>query len=939
MRPDASHIRQIKVVSNTHWDREFRKSFEKTRRRLLTMLSTTLDILAKDPKYPSFTMDGHAIMIDDYLEMMPERAAQVKRLVRKGRLILGPWYTLVEQFSVGHEALVRNFLFGRRTVEAHGGRCGTVAYTPASWGQTGQLPQILADFGLSKMMFYRGISHDEADAEWVWQAPDGTRVLASRFALYARYNWYYQVFRAVTNDRVFEKDYVWGERNEVPFRFADGLAGEDLPFDLKAPVAAYDPSRLKEAVEDMVRREGPHFTTPVFLAMMGHDISVAHPLEPRIVADARKLLGDRFDIEHTDLEAYWAEVEKHLNVEDLPVLVGERRSYLKQGKWTYLFPATISARTYLKQQDFAATAALVYGAEPLASMATAWGAAYPARYLERAWRYLLGNHTHDANGGCAPDAVCQDMAYRYRKVRDVADIVTEDAMAHVAVNLAPGDLPADAMQFVAFNPLPFERDAVVTVDLEVPRSLAAKGMGLTSEADRKPARQPISAETSGQFVDSLWEVPRILDSDRIRFYAHLKGLPALGYRAYTLRPEPAEPRTRGTLVTGPDTMENEHLRVKVNANGTVDLVCRKTGKAYAGLNYLSDEGEAGNAWQHAAPARDRKCIRLGAAARVSVTEAGPLVGAITAAYDFPVPLDYGDGTARSARLVALPVEVEYRLRRGAAELEVALVVDNRAKDHWLRANFPTGLATDETWADSHFDVVRRGIHLPDSTGWVEPARGTHPLRTFVAMTDGRDGLALLSRGLFEYEAFEDNCRTLALTLIRACRIKLVVTEEKQAELPDPGVQCPGPHRFEYAISVHPGDWRSADLLARAAEFYAPVRAAQVGRGRGNLPHEASLMALEGANLHVTCVKQAEDGGGLIVRFFNPLGKRRKAKIRFGRRIRKARRCRMDESDAGPLKPDGRRLRLDVGPKKIVTVRVHLEARKAGARATARKGAR
>ncbi len=64
-----SQIQQIKVVSNTHWDREFRRTFEKTRRRLLTMMDVTLDILEKDPDYASFTMDGHSIMIDDYLEM------------------------------------------------------------------------------------------------------------------------------------------------------------------------------------------------------------------------------------------------------------------------------------------------------------------------------------------------------------------------------------------------------------------------------------------------------------------------------------------------------------------------------------------------------------------------------------------------------------------------------------------------------------------------------------------------------------------------------------------------------------------------------------------------------------------------------------------------------------------------------------------------------
>ena len=139
---------------------------------------------------------------------------------------------------------------------------------------------------------------------------------------------------------------------------------------------------------------------------------------------------------------------------------------------------------------------------------------------------------------------------------------------------------------------------------------------------------------------------------------------------------------------------------------------------------------------------------------------------------------------------------------------------------------PTGLATDVSWADSHFDVLSRPIAVPDSTGWVERAYGSHPLRTFVSLSDGKNGIALLPKGLFEYEVVDDATRTLLLTLIRACRIKLAVSEEKQTELPDPGVQCPGVRRFEYAVTVYGGKLEAAHLPAQAAEYATPVRAAR-----------------------------------------------------------------------------------------------------------------
>lgn len=925
MKPDSSHIRQIKVVSNTHWDREFRRSFEKTRRSLLTMMDTTIDILEKDSGYHSFTLDGHSIMIEDYLEMRPERKEQVERLIKEGRLIVGPYYTLAEEFSISHEAIVRNLVWGRRTVEKYGGSTGTVAYTPSSWGQTGQLPQILMDFGLDKMMFYRGISHHEADAEYIWSAPDGTRVLASRFAVYARYNWYYQVHRAVTRERVFEKDYIWGQYDEIPFRLSDTLSGDNQSFDLKAPEVHYDKTKLSKAIEDMVEAEGPHFTTQVFLAMHGHDISVAHPLESRIISDAKELLCDKYKIEHTNLEEFWKEAQKHLDLSNMPVLTGERRAYLKQGMWTFLFPGTISARTYLKQQDFKATTDIVYYAEPLASLAAALGAEYPASYIDRGWKYLLSNHTHDANGGCAPDAVCQDMEYRYRKASDIGEIVSEDAMAYIASNLAPQAMEKDCMQLVIYNPLPFERDAVVSIDLEVPKTAGAKSVTLEHASDCNVERQLILQEKSSVFVDNIWDVPTIMDTNRFKFYAMFKKLPALGYRTYTIKPRNQELRNIGTLVTGPDTMENEHIRVNVNSNGTVDIYNKSTGKLYKNLNYLMDQGECGNAWKHVSPVYDRKYVSLGVSANIAVLENGPLASTISAEYKFPVPVDYADGSSRNDRLIDMPVIVEYTLEKGSQALKVKLTVNNTAKDHWLRVGMPTGLQTDYTWSDSHFDVVARPISIPDSTGWVEPAGGTHPLRTFVDMTDGQDGFAVLTKGIFEYEAFEDAQNTLALTLIRACRIKLAVSEEKQTELPDIGVQCPGTRVFEYAICVHHGDWKKAGLLGKAAEYFTPVRCAMTGRGKGSLPLEGSLFTINSTNLHVTCVKQADDGSGLIIRLFNPAENTEEMILSFGKNIVRAALCRMDECNIADVESKGRYINFMIGPKKILTFKVVLEA--------------
>lgn len=889
-------VNKIAVVSNTHWDREFRFSFEKTRHNLLVMMDTTLDILESDPEYHSFTMDGHSIMIDDYLEMRPERREQVEKFVKEGRLIIGPYYTLPEEFTISHEALIRNLMFGRETVEKYGGKCPSVAYTPSSWGQTGQYPQILKDFDINYMMFYRGISHHEAPAEYIWRAPDGTEVLASRFALYCRYNWYYQVHRSVSRNRVWSKDYKWGEFDEAPFRRADGFIGPSINYDLKSPVANYEKENLKKAILDMLEEEKGHFTTPVFLGMNGHDISVGFPRESEVIKDAKELFKGEIDIEHTNLEGFWKDAEKYLDKDKMTVLEGERRSYLKTGKWTYLFPGTISARTYLKQADFNAYTALTYIAEPLNAIA----GNDSKLYLHRGWNYLISNHSHDANGGCAPDCVCKDMEYRFRKAQDIAEIVADDAMVEIAKNLSPEGQKQDIVQLIVYNTLPYKRDVIVPLDIEVPDTL---GKGVEIDGVKL---QSIQSEKSSIFMDNIWDVPTILDSQHHRLYAEIKDIPAMGYKVFEIKPNPNKLQKRPGIAIG-NVLENAKIKAVVNPNGTLDVLYKETGKEYKNLNFYTSQGEVGNAWKHESPEFDRKYSTIGTSARIYVTESGELSGSIVTECEFEVPESCAVNP--SDIYTKIPIKTTYTLDKDADYIKVHVELVNNAKDHWLRANFPTGIKTDVSVTDSHFDVLTHNIEIPDSTGWVEQAFGTQPLRTFAEVTDGENGFAVMPKGLFEYEVFDDT--TMALTLIRACRIKLAVSEEKVTELEDDGVQCPGKRVFEYAMHFNTGDCN--ELPNKAAEIFAPVKCAVCGRGKGELPLEDSLFEIDNTHVHVTAVKRADDGNGVIVRYYNPSDKAQKVTIKTNAKLYL---CKMDESIIEEIGNT-----YDAPKKKIVTVRL------------------
>jgi hypothetical protein len=412
--------------------------------------------------------------------------------------------------------------------------------------------------------------------------------------------------------------------------------------------------------------------------------------------------------------------------------------------------------------------------------------------------------------------------------------------------------------------------------------------------------QVIESGKSSIFMDNIWDVPTILESRHHRLYAEFKDIPAMGYKTFEIKGTPSELRKRAGIAIG-NTLENDKIKATVSPNGTIDVFYKETGKTYKGLNFYTSQGEIGNAWNHKSPEFDRKYSTIGTNHKVYVAESGELSGTIVTECEFEVPESCEVNP--SDIYTKIPIKTTYTLDKDADYIKVKVELTNTAKDHWLRVNFPTGIKTEFSYSDSHFDIVKRNIAVPDSTGWVEQAFGMQPLRTFAEVTDGENGFAVMPKGLFEYELFDD--MTMSLTLIRACRIKLAVSEEKVTELEDEGVQCPGNRSFEYAIHFNSGE--IAELPNKAADIFANVKCAVCGRGKGDLPLENSLFEIDNKNIHITAVKRADDGNGIIVRMFNPTEKTQKISL-------KGQKCKMDETVIGDF--DG-----IIETKKIVTLRL------------------
>lgn len=899
-RPPAPGTRvQCHVVSNTHWDREWKHSAQRTRFELVQMLDLLLDILDREPAYKSFHLDSQTVPLLDYLAVRPEREAALRRHVRRGRLIIGPWFCLPDEFCVAGESLIRNLLLGHRIARRFGPVSKT-GYSPFSWGQISQMPQLYRGFGIDVMMFYRGVNTLVAPrSEFIWRGADGSKLIASRLGARPRYNTWYVLQRPAywgrPLDRLNEFETTWSQ-SDGPFRLVTGDLAE-LEYLQMHPRHRYDDAAIPAAAAQALREQNADWSTPHRLWSLGHDSSHPDAREVRLIADARQALRDTADVFHSTIAAF-ADGLRRCRRRDWPVVTGEMRHTYTKGSTSALLGWVISARHYLKQDNFRTERLLHNLAEPLAVCAALLGAPYPRAFLDAANQYLLENHCHDSIGGCGRDSVHDDMLYRARQSREISTCVLEHAFRDIAGTIDLSDASAGDMALVVHNPAPQPRHAVVPLVLDIPAEWDRPAFELLDEQGRTVPLQECGPPVRHQErITNPHDVFTYLTARRQHVRAEFRDLPGVGYRTYRVRPANRPPSPAGpALLTGPQTMENEHLAVTVEPNGTLTLLHKPTGRRYEGLGYFRDSGAVDNPWQHRPPARDTACDTRNARATVQVLHAGPLEAAIRTVVDWQLPAGLTeDEQARSPQFVPYPITNTLTLRRGQPWVEIVTTLDNTARDHYLRVCFPTGVRSDAVHVQSQFDIVERPVKLPDPSLFDDEPQTEQPMNSFVDISDGAAGLALLNEGLKAYEAHDDDARTLSLTLLRCFALRLWVPDKKDTEHLSRGAQCPGHHSFRYAVRPHAGNWAAARLWTEAEWFNTPILAAQVGPTRhGTQPRTRSFLELRPAELHVSALKQSADGRGWIVRLFNPLDRAARGRLRLNAG------CRGPEPVASPV---------------------------------------
>ncbi len=843
----------ILVVPHTHWDREWYVPFEVLRFSLVRFMDELIAQMEEDPALHTFLLDGQVILLEDYLAIRPEQAARLRTLIQAERLIIGPWYIQPDEFLVSAESLVRNLLKGLR----YGASFGPVmreGYIPDTFGHIAQLPQILRGFGIGTFYFMRGLGADleELRAEFWWEAPDGSRVLA------------HYLSETYSNAAILHPD-----PDQMMLHHGQNTHYDSYT-ELRAKLAKYSSGSTL-----LFMNGGDHLLAqPNFSAAM-------HGLEDKVP-----------DHLHNSTLAEFAH-QVLATKPNLHTLQGE----LRFGRYHPILKDVLSTRLYLKQANAAAEALLEGRAERLATFMRVTGDDHLTAFLHHAWAELLRNHPHDSICGCSVDAVHREMLTRFAHVQEVGKAIIEDAIGTLAARVAPM-VPDDQIPIVVFNPSTWTRSGMVQVAvapyLHLP--LGQRVYDWESQATAihlddyelvDSSEQPVAWRSVGTQLASLDGLHRRKNMQQVLIDFAATNVPPLGFQVYRLQPKAHwNLMADRSSIAEDNTIANEFLRATASSDGVLRLTDVSTGHVYSGLHVFIDEADAGDEYTFCPlPAGDHISSR-GSHWQI---QADPVKNTLTIQGVLRLPIGLtADRTARASVLVDCPITTTVQLVQGSRRADIHITLENLARDHRLRVQCASGFSeVTQSMAETAYGVITRPTTPEASVGWREQTSSTYAQKRFVCIESAGHGLAILNLGLPEYEVTPDG--QIALTLLRAVGwlSRDDLTTRPGAAGPSfatPDAQCLGVHEYDYAIMPYQGTWATAQLFQEAEAFVVPF-VAQAVQGVRQSPSNGlpftSLLAIEPAEIVLSALKPAEDNTGIIIRVFNPLSEARTATLTLG----------------------------------------------------------
>ncbi|MGF1760855.1 alpha-mannosidase [Photobacterium sagamiensis] len=819
-------MKMVHLIQHTHWDREWYFTENDSQALLYYFMEDLMAKLEADPDLGPFVLDGQTVVVDDYLEIAPENQTRLASLVQQGRILIGPWYSQTDFMVVGAESITRNLLLGINRAQQIG-PVMKVGYVPDSFGQTEQLPMFLNQFGIDSAVFWRGWSENEvAHTEFNWRSPSGSEVITAVLP--------------------------WGY----------GCA-KWLPTD-----ADTAQPRVVKACDGQARFSA----TDHLLLPNGNDQS---PFEHRVPAMLAELNGyqNNYRFKNSSFSQFFADIAA--SGVELASYSGE----FLAPKYMRIHRGIFSTRMDIKLANARLEQRVSQYLEPLLAVNWTLGLPYPAKAVEKIWLEAMKSHPHDSIGGCNSDRVNQMVLGRLASGIEMADQLIELNLRKLCEGI---EAQQEGTKILLFNSLPFVRDGVIELTLLTPETdfQVVDSMG-------NPCRYQVVAEELQDMSTIVQELSNDTEPTwyhKLTLLLEVPKVPSAGYLTLYLQEGVVSDNATVSRVES-RVIANDWLELTLQTDGRLSLLDKRNQTSYDNIMQLVDGGDDGDNYNYS-PLRDDWLIQAAEHLTEWRIEQGELASTLHLSYQLPVPADLASRTQRQANAL-MPLTMTVTLPHHAAQLEVEVELDNQICDHRLQLLLPTGLVTDQHYADQPFGLIARD-NVPaamacwQQQGWTEAPAALYPMQSLVAMNDGQRGLAVVTEGLREYEIPQQATDTLAITLIRSVgwlgKADQLYRPGRASgmALPSPDSQLPGQWRFKLCVIPQQGGINQTEFWHQVECWRTPLMS-HIGtdwaRFRLNphgmvFPAESSVLNWD-TPLCFSSMKRAEDGNGLILRGYNP----------------------------------------------------------------------
>ena len=892
----AQSICKIFYFSGTHWDREWYKSFQNFRYELVKMMDELIEFMTINEEFKVFHLDGQTIVLEDYLEIDDSNKEALLKLIKDERVLIGPWYCMPDEFLLSGESLIRNLITGHKVCKNYGVEAWKFGYLCDIFGHIAQMPQILNGFGIRYALVGRGTNEHTTPAYFIWGSPDGSRCLTYKLP-----------------------------DNEGYGSFSIKVIGE------RKKGVEVDPSSeffAREATQYIEHERGRSPVSVVaIMDAMDHE-----PVHPKTIdyIDRIKQLCPNAEVYHTNLINMAKMVEK--DIDKLPFKMGELNETARdKGLFLHLISHTLSSYYPLKAYNDQCQTLLEKWVEPLFAIGKYMGLKIKRQYVDLAYKYLIKNHPHDSICGCSIDQVHKDMQYRFDQCKELCNVVLQDIIEQWKQRIID-DHNYNEKLLCVINSLPYTRKEAVTVEIEFetgyeatfqePFGYEVRNCFKLFDSKGREIPYNICEIRKNQKKRLKSEQCKIIDIYKVCFETEL---PPMGIKIIHVRPQEKPVRYFESVQTDYNEAENEYIILKIRDNGTICIKDKKNNKTYEHLLEYTDEGEIGDGWNSVAPVMDTSVSSYGSLCRIERVENGPArtVFRVTRIMHLPEKmLEDFSGIRRSDKYSKVEIISQIKLCKGSKHVEIETIIDNCCRDHRMKLVIPTGVDTDEYFANQPFAFVTRKAGIKAEThDWKEKDSIEKQMGGIVGKR-GADGTGLVfisAYGLHECAVPKDNAGSIYITLFRSFGKTFTTNGEE-------GCQIQGKLKYKYLLAPIDSNTSYAELVRLQECLQAGVKAFTTAAASTNIYEETpGFISMESQNIIMSIVKVPEspEEKCIVIRLYNMSDIESVGKVNFLSYIKAVQRVNLNEEYLGEEVFDEYSFTIKLDPWKIATYKVYL----------------